>query len=118
MTHHRHRFVYSTEKTQIFFWHRNRITQKLVYDLVAQEYFLTRGQLLMISQQNRLLSDNERLERSFDTRRKYLDPLNHLQIILLGRQRDITASDTSKALWEKPLLRTIKAIASNMRNTG
>lgn len=41
-----------------------------------------------------------------------------LQIILLGRQRDITASDTSKALWEKPLLRTIKAIASNMRNTG
>jgi len=96
----------------------NRITQKLVYDLVAQEYFLTRGQLLMISQQNRLLSDNERLERSFDTRRKYLDPLNHLQIILLGRQRDITASDTSKALWEKPLLRTIKAIASNMRNTG
>jgi phosphoenolpyruvate carboxylase len=62
----------------------NRITQKLVYDLVAQEYFLTRGQLLMISQQNRLLSDNERLERSFDTRRKYLDPLNHLQVWVVG----------------------------------
>jgi phosphoenolpyruvate carboxylase len=25
----------------------NRITQKLVYDLVAQEYFLTRGQVLL-----------------------------------------------------------------------
>jgi hypothetical protein len=38
----------------------------------------------MISQQNRLLSDNERLERSFDTRRKYLDPLNHLQVWVVG----------------------------------
>lgn len=96
----------------------NRITQKLVYDLVAQEYSLTKAQFLMVSQQNKLLQDNPSLESSFDTRRKYLDPLNHLQIILLGRQRDPTAPEEQKPLWEKPLLRTIKAIASNMRNTG
>ncbi|KAG0630638.1 hypothetical protein M758_1G193600 [Ceratodon purpureus] len=96
----------------------NRITQKLVFDLVAQEYYLTKSQFLTVSQQNNLLQDNPSLESSFDTRRKYLDPLNHLQVILLGRQRDPTASEEHKPLWEKPLLRTIKAIASNMRNTG
>ncbi|KAG0580420.1 hypothetical protein KC19_4G171700 [Ceratodon purpureus] len=96
----------------------NRITQKLVFDLVAQEYRLTKAQFLMVSQQNKLLQDNPSLESSFGTRRKYLDPLNHLQVILLGRQRDPTAPEEQKPLWEKPLLRTIKAIASNMRNTG
>ncbi|CAM6091089.1 unnamed protein product [Calypogeia fissa] len=97
---------------------RNRITERLVYDLVAHEYFLTIEQILMISQQNTLLEDNLALQRSFDTRRKYLDPLNHIQVILLGRRRDPTASEEQVGIWEKPLLRTIKAIASNMRNTG
>lgn len=36
---------------------------------------------LMVSQQNKLLQDNPSLESSFDTRRKYLDPLNHLQVL-------------------------------------
>ncbi|KAL3690522.1 hypothetical protein R1sor_016831 [Riccia sorocarpa] len=97
---------------------RNRITERLVYDLVAQEFKLTLEQILMISQQSRLVEDNPGLERSFDTRRKYLDPLNHIQVILLGRRRDPTLSDERIQFWEKPLLRTIKAIASNMRNTG
>ncbi|KAJ7555889.1 hypothetical protein O6H91_05G059400 [Diphasiastrum complanatum] len=97
---------------------RNRITEKLVYDLVAHEYNLTKAQFLMVSQQNAVLEDHPFLERSFDTRRKYLDPLNHIQVILLGRRRDPTITDSQKSLWEKPLLRTIKAIASNMRNTG
>ena len=41
-------------------------------------------QFLMVSQQDRLLQDNPPLERSFDTRRKYLDPLNHLQVCFLA----------------------------------
>lgn len=40
-------------------------------------------QFLMVSQQNKLLQDNPSLESSFDTRRKYLDPLNHLQVFHL-----------------------------------
>ncbi|KAG6545450.1 hypothetical protein Mapa_013050 [Marchantia paleacea] len=97
---------------------RNRITERLVYDLVAREFQLTVEQILMVSQQSQLLEDNPALERSFGTRRKYLDPLNHIQVILLGRRRDPTLSEDLVEFWEKPLLRTIKAIASNMRNTG
>lgn len=40
------------------------------------------------------------------------------QIILLGKRRDPDIPEEEKELWLKPLLRTIKAIASNMRNTG
>jgi len=42
-------------------------------------------QFLMVSQQNKLLQDNPSLESSFDTRRKYLDPLNHLQVLHFWR---------------------------------
>ena len=69
----------------------------------------------MVAQQNSLQEDNEPLKRSFETRREYLDPLNYIQIILLGRRRDLQASEGEKEVWEKPLLRTIKAIAANMR---
>eukprot|EP00850_Spirogloea_muscicola_P015912 SM000126S26288 [mRNA] locus=s126:9904:18596:+ [translate_table: standard] len=96
----------------------NRITQKLIYDLVLAEYDLTKSQFLMIAQQNSLEEDNRLLKNSFETRRKYLDPLNHIQVILLGRRRDPTLTEEEKLLWEKPLIRTMKAIASNMRNTG
>eukprot|EP00271_Cylindrocystis_brebissonii_P012817 TRINITY_DN32322_c0_g1_i1.p1 TRINITY_DN32322_c0_g1~~TRINITY_DN32322_c0_g1_i1.p1 ORF type:complete len:1183 (+),score=274.32 TRINITY_DN32322_c0_g1_i1:143-3691(+) len=96
----------------------SRITERLVFDLVAREYELTISQILMVTQQNALQEDNEALKRSFETRRDYLDPLNHMQIILLGRRRDPKQSEEEKAMWEKPLLRSIKAIASNVRNTG
>eukprot|EP00245_Coleochaete_scutata_P008769 TRINITY_DN2737_c0_g2_i1.p1 TRINITY_DN2737_c0_g2~~TRINITY_DN2737_c0_g2_i1.p1 ORF type:complete len:507 (-),score=82.63 TRINITY_DN2737_c0_g2_i1:844-2175(-) len=97
---------------------RDRITEKLVYELILQEYQMTRSQALLVAQQNMLLEDNPTLERSIELRRPYLDPLNHIQIILLGRRRDPTVTDEDRDLWEKPLLRSIKAIASNMRNTG
>eukprot|EP00850_Spirogloea_muscicola_P022796 SM000312S11989 [mRNA] locus=s312:20749:29613:+ [translate_table: standard] len=58
----------------------NRITQKLIYDLVLAEYDLTKSQSLMIAQQNSLEEDNRLLKNSFETRRKYLDPLNHIQV--------------------------------------
>lgn len=97
---------------------QNRITQRLVFELVQSEYELTKSQILMVAQLNSLQEDNSILKRSFGTRRDYLDPLNHIQIILLGRRRDPQVSAEDLELFEKPLLRTIKAIASNMRNTG
>ena len=76
------------------------------------------GQILMVAQQNSLQEDNEPLKRSFETRQEYLDPLNHIQVILLGRRRDPRASEGEKEVWEKPLLRTIEAIAANMKVRG
>eukprot|EP00897_Mesotaenium_endlicherianum_P002343 jgi/Mesen1/2136/ME000152S01218 len=108
---------------------------------IAREYSrlcsnkITEELLLMVAQQNSLIEDNVQLRRSFDTRREYLDPLNHLQlpeqpatwqklcasvrdVRLLDRRRDSSLTPEEQELWEKPLLRSIKAIASNMRNTG
>jgi phosphoenolpyruvate carboxylase len=58
----------------------DRITEKLVFGLVEKEYLLSVNQLLMVSQKSRLLEDNQDLEMSIDARRKYLDPLNHIQV--------------------------------------
>ena len=41
-----------------------------------------------------------------------------LQVILLGRRRDSSLSEEERQMWVGPLLRSIKAISSNMRNTG
>jgi phosphoenolpyruvate carboxylase len=48
----------------------------------------------------------------------YLDPLNHIQIMLLKRYRDESLSEEERDKWLNPLLRSINAIASGMRNTG
>ncbi|SEK98372.1 phosphoenolpyruvate carboxylase, partial [Ectothiorhodospira marina] len=49
----------------------------------------------------------------------YLDPLNHIQIILLRRYRALHAQgEKAEDPWISPLLRSINAIAAGMRNTG
>jgi len=46
----------------------------------------------------------------------YLDPLNHIQIMLIKRHRQYQGEEPSP--WLDNLLRTINAIAAGMRNTG
>ena len=41
-----------------------------------------------------------------------------LQVVLLERRRDPSLDEKEKDLWLDPLLRSIKAISANMRNTG
>jgi phosphoenolpyruvate carboxylase len=57
------------------------------------------------------------LALSLTRRDPYLDPLNHIQIKLLHRTRN-AASEAEQDQWLEPLLRSINAIASGMRNTG
>jgi len=44
----------------------------------------------------------------------YLDPINYLQVSLLGRSR---SGETSQEL-DRALLLTVNGIAAGMRNTG
>lgn len=71
-----------------------------------------------LTEQSRLLEDDDSLVNRIITRNPYLDPLNHIQITCLQRRRDPDLSEEEKSFWLDPLLRTIKAIAANMRNTG
>jgi phosphoenolpyruvate carboxylase len=91
---------------------------KRIFDRIKAEYDLTRDQVLEISGNEKLLSDTPILQVSLERRDPYLDPLNHIQIILLSRHRDTGLDDEAHELWLSPLLRTINAIAAGMRNTG
>lgn len=51
-----------------------------MFGLVEKEFQQTIAQILAVSQITRLLEDNRTLEMSIDARRRYLDPLNHIQV--------------------------------------
>lgn len=94
---------------------------KQIYKTIAAEYQQTLKAVLKITQQQQLMEDNLALALSLDRRNPYLDPLNHIQIMLIKRYRAAVAAEAEQAQiehWLEPLLRSISAIASGMRNTG
>lgn len=90
----------------------------VIYNTIADECRRTIDQVLAISGNPSLMADTPEIALSLHRRNPYLDPLNHVQIVLLKRYRDPAASDSERELWLKPLLRSINAIAAGMRNTG
>jgi len=92
-------------------------TETDIYGKIQTEFKRTVQQALSVTDQHTLLEENPSLAISLTRRNPYLDPLNYIQITLLERYRkDIEESDDS--IWLDPLLRSINAIASGMRNTG
>ena len=65
------------------------------------------------------LANNPRLARALRDRLAYINPLNHLQIELLKRQRTITAAlKNTDASARRAIHLSINGIAAGMRNTG
>jgi phosphoenolpyruvate carboxylase len=93
-------------------------TRDRVFNMVKSEHDKTKNYTLQIAKMDRLLDDIKPLELSLQRRDPYLDPLNHIQIMLLKRYRDETLSEAEREMWLDPLLRSINAIAAGMRNTG
>lgn len=89
-----------------------------IYQTIANECMSTTEQVLRISGNETLMADTPEIALSLHRREPYLDPLNHVQIMLLQRYRAADATDEEKDMWLKPLLRSINAIAAGMRNTG
>ncbi len=89
-----------------------------VHDAVRAEYFRTVKQILDIVGASQLIDDNPALALSLARRNPYLDPLNHIQITLLKRYRNRGLGEDERQRWLYPLLLSINAIASGMRNTG
>jgi len=89
-----------------------------VYRMIRDEHRRTIKQVLQITGQSRLLEENNGLALSLTRRNPYLDPLNHIQVTLLKRYRNLEEDDPQKQAWLVPLLRSINAIATGMRNTG
>jgi len=89
-----------------------------IYNTIAAESTRTVDQVLAISGNESLMSDTPQIALSLQRRNPYLDPLNHVQMVLLKRYRDPNATDQERDEWLHPLLRSINAIAAGMRNTG
>ena len=93
-------------------------TRDRVFAKVKSEHDKTKDMTLKIAEMNTLLDDIPPLALSLMRRDPYLDPLNHIQIMLLKRYRDESLSEEERDVWLDPLLRSINAIAAGMRNTG
>ncbi len=90
-----------------------------IFEKIRTEYELTVEQVLSATGLEKLMEDTPFLQYSLTRRDPYLDPLNHIQITMLGRHRaDIEGTDNVESVHLDGLLRTINAIAAGMRNTG
>lgn len=85
-----------------------------VFDRIRDELQLTEHEVLRLSGQDQLLAGSPLLRRTLGVRDIYLDPINYLQVSLLGRSR---GGETSEEL-DRALLLTVNGIAAGMRNTG
>ncbi len=88
---------------------------KQIYSMINDEYKRTVSGVTDVAQISQLLEDSPTLALSLSRRDPYLDPLNHIQFTLLKRYRN---DNRENSPWLKPLLRSIGAIATGMRNTG
>lgn len=89
-----------------------------IYGRIKQGYEKTVREVLDVADIAQLMDETPALALSLERRNPYLDPLNHVQHVLIKRVRDESLSDKNRDIWLDSLLRTINGIAAGMRNTG
>ena len=89
-----------------------------IYNIVREEFEKTAKHVLQVVDCSELLEENPTLLLSLKRRNPYLDPLSHIQVKLLRRYRRLSVESPDREELLKPLLRSISAIATGMRNTG
>ena len=72
-------------------------------------------EITRLTGQAELLDKFPVLQRTLRVRAPYIDPLNHMQVILLSRMRQ---SAEQEPLLRRSLLLTINGIAAGLKNTG
>jgi phosphoenolpyruvate carboxylase len=85
---------------------------------IREEHDRTLELVKQVAEIRCLLEENPTLALSLSRRDPYLDPLNHIQVKLLSRTRNPQLTESEQDRWLEPLIRSINAIASGMRNTG
>ncbi len=92
----------------------DRALADTIFTRIEVEWKSTRDALLAITEQNDFLAANPTLARSFQNRRPYIDPLNHLQVELIRRYRQGHADEAVK----RAIHLTINGVAAGLRNSG
>jgi phosphoenolpyruvate carboxylase len=85
-----------------------------VFSMISEEFTRTKKMVLLITQQSKLLQNNQVLARSIRLRNPYVDPMSMIQAELLRRKR---SGDSSEEL-NYALAATINGISAGLRNTG
>jgi len=88
-----------------------------IFGRIFAEYDRTAAVMLAATGHERLLEGNPHLALSLARRNPYLDPINHIQITALKQSR-AADDDDERGRWLTPLLRSINALATGLRNTG
>jgi phosphoenolpyruvate carboxylase len=85
-----------------------------IWTRIKREYELSRSNLLLVTNQQRLLDNQPVLQKSIERRNPYVDPLSFIQLELMRRLR---AEGRPEELL-RPVLLAINGIAGALRNTG
>ncbi|KGG14658.1 MULTISPECIES: phosphoenolpyruvate carboxylase [unclassified Prochlorococcus] len=111
----------------------NREAFNAIFEIISNEYKLTKKLVLQITGKSKLLSADPALQLSVDLRNRTIVPLGFLQVALLRRLRDqnrqppisetlLAEGEVGRTYSRSELLRgallTINGIAAGMRNTG
>lgn len=96
----------------------DQTTGQQVYTLIHDEYQRACEWVLKVANCEELLAETPLVKLSVSRRDPYLDPLNHIQLELLQRYRNLESDEEKREIQLDPLLRSINAIAAGMRNTG
>ena len=89
------------------------------FALIQEEYARTVAEVLAITGESELLSNNPTLQRTLAVRDTYLLPLHSLQVTLLERVRECRAASIEPDLaLSRALSVSINGIATGLRNTG
>lgn len=101
--------------------YRQLVTDKEIADrifsAIEEEYRRTEKMILFISGQRELMEKIPVIRSSIRLRNPYVDPLNFLQVELIGRLRSLGEGEEDPSL-RKEVLLTINGIAAGLRNTG
>jgi phosphoenolpyruvate carboxylase len=85
------------------------------FNHIRDEYARTMRNIKELTGQQELLDKFPVLQRTLRVRAPYIDPLNHLQVLLLRRMREGGEHDPRL---RRSLLLSINGIAAGLKNTG
>ncbi|GJM15149.1 MAG: phosphoenolpyruvate carboxylase [Thermodesulfobacteriota bacterium] len=91
---------------------------KTIFQKVRDEFSLTQGLVLNITNQKQILDNNPFLKKSIDLRNPYIDSLSYIQVALLRRLSKGDISDEEKEALTNIIKLTINGISAGLKNTG
>jgi phosphoenolpyruvate carboxylase len=86
-----------------------------LFEMVTSEHSRTLSEVLALTGARIPLARYPSLRRTLSVRATYLEPLHHLQVSLLARQRETAEPDPDL---RRALLLTVNGIVAGLRNTG